>query len=155
MTNFEIAKNFCGLSAVALAERLGVSPQQLNGWIKGQRTPSRTNVDNIAEAMDVDPAWLLGVPQRLPLVDSLTGDVFDCPILRSEEIEDYGVLYHVYLAETGDIVPVIVDGGVQLTPTDWTWPSPVRSAADIAACAWTGPGGRDAVMLDGLPRIVI
>lgn len=154
MTNFEIAKNFCGLSAVALAERLGVSPQQLNGWIKGQRTPSRTGVDQIAAAMGVDPAWLLGVPQRLPLADPLTGDVYSCPIIRSEEIPGYGTLYHVHLSETGDIVPVILSAGMQLTPTDWQTLT-VRSAADIGECAWTGPGGCDAVMLDGLPRIII
>ena len=154
MTNFEIAKRFCGIPAAALAQRLGVSPQQLNGWLKGARVPSRTNVDEIAAAMGVDPAWLLGVPQRLPLIDPLTGDVFSAGIIRSEDIPDYGTLYHVYLSETGDIVPVILSTGIQLTPTDWTALT-VRSAADIAECSWMGPGGRDAIMLDGLPRVVI
>lgn len=153
MTNFEIAKSFAGLPAAALAQRLGVSPQQLNGWLKGDRTPSRTNVDHIARTMDVDPAWLLGVPQQLPLIDPLHGDVYACAILRTEEIPEYGILYHVYLAETEDIVPVILSAGIQLTPIDWTSLT-VRSAEDIPDARWMGPGGRDAVMLDGLPRVI-
>lgn len=154
MTNFEIAKNFAGVSAVELARRLEVSPQQLNAWLAGTRTPSRTNVEEIARRMDVDAAWLLGVPQRLTLTVPLTGDVYGCPILRSEDIPGYGMLYHVYLEETGDIVPVILSAGLQLTPTDWTSLT-VRSAEDIPECAWMGPGGRDAVMVDGLPRLMI
>lgn len=153
MTNFEIAKAFTGLSAVALAERLGVSPQQLNGWIKGQRTPSRTSVDSIAKAMDVDPAWLLGVPQRLPLMDPLQGDVCDCPIIRSEEIKNYGILYHVYLDASGDVVPVILSAGLQLTPIDWQTLT-VRTADDIPQARWMDAQGRDAVMLDNLPRVL-
>ena len=154
MTNFEIARRMMGVSAAELARMLGVSPQQLNAWISGARTPSRTNVEEIARRMDVDAAWLLGVPQALPLSDPLTGDVFVSPILRSEDIPGYGMLYHVYLTETGDIVPVILSAGLQLTPTDWTSLT-VRSAEDIPECAWMGPGGRDAVMVDGLPRLMI
>ena len=152
MTNFETAKAFAGLSAVELAGRLGVSPQQLNGWIKGTRVPNRNNVEFIARAMDVDPAWLLGVPQRLALIDPLTGAAYSCPILRSEDIDGYGVLYHVVLEESGDVVPVILSGGVQLTPTDWQTLT-VHRAEEIGECAWMGPGGRDTVMVDGLPRV--
>lgn len=151
MTNFEIARGFTGLTAAALAQRLDVSPQQLNGWIKGARTPSRTNVESIAAAMDVAPAWLLGVPDRLPLVDPQTGTVYTCPVLREESIEDYGMLYHLYLAETGDIVPTIIGIGVQFTPTDWQTLT-VRCADDIAEVAWMDARGVDAIMLDGLPR---
>lgn len=154
MTNFEIARQYTGLTAADLARQLSVSPQQLNAWLSGARVPSRTNVDAIARAMDVDAAWLLGVPQSMPLIDPLTGESWVCPILRSESIEGYGTLYHVYLAESGDIVPVILSTGLQLTPTDWTALT-VRTAADIGECAWMGPGGRDAVMLDGLPRLIL
>lgn len=153
MTNFEIAKNFTGLTAVALAQRLGVSPQQLNGWLNGSRVPSRTSVDKIAAAMDVDPAWLLGVGQQLAVMDPETGSVYACGIVRTESIPDYGALYHVYLNETGDIIPVILAGGVQLTPADWQTLT-VHSAADIPTVSWRDARNVDAVMLDDLPRVL-
>ena len=120
----------------------------------GKRSLGPNNVQLLADLLDVDQAWLLSVPQALPLVDPLTGEVYACPIIRSEEIEGYGTLYHVHIAETGDIVPVILSAGLQLTPTDWTALT-VRSAADIPEGTWMGPGGRDAVMLDGLPRVIL
>lgn len=154
MTNFEIACRFAGVSGRELAERLGVTPQYISQLATGKRSPGPNNVWLLARALDVDAAWLLGAAQALPLADPLEGTVYTCPVIRSEEIPDYGVLYHVYLDQTGDIVPVILSGGVQLTPTDWTALA-VRCAADIGGCAWMGPGGRDAVMLDGLPRVMI
>ena len=154
MTNFEIAAHFAGLNGKAIAERLGVSTAYVSQLMTGKRSLGPNNVQLLATTLDVDPAWLLGVPQTLPLIDPLTGNVFSAGIIRSEDIPDYGTLYHVYPAETGDIVPVILSAGLQLTPTDWTALT-VRSAADIADCAWMGPGGRDAVMIDGLPRVLI
>lgn len=152
MTNFEIGARFAGLNGKELADRLGVSTAYISQLMTGKRSLGPNNVQLLAKALDVDPAWLLGVPQALPLIDPLNGGVVACPIIRSETIPDYGTLYHVHLAETGDIVPVILSAGLQLTPTDWTALT-VHSAADIAGCAWTGPGARDAVILDGLPRV--
>ena len=154
MTNFEIAARLAGLNGKEIAEKLGVSTAYISQLMTGKRNPGQGSVQLMANTLGVDPAWLLGVAQELPLIDQLTGDVFSCGIIRSEEIPDYGTLYHVYLSETGDIVPVILSAGLQLTPTDWTALT-VRSAADIAECSWMGPGGRDAIMLDGLPRVVI
>lgn len=154
MTNFEIAARFAGLNGKEIAERLGVSTAYVSQLMTGKRSLGPNNVQLLATTLDVDPAWLLGVPQALPLIDPLTGDVYACPIIRSEDIEGYGTLYHVHLAQTGDIVPVILSAGIQLTPTDWTTLT-VRSAADIADCAWMGPGGRDAIMIDGMPRVLI
>ena len=154
MTNFEIAARFAGLNGKELAERLGVSTQYISQLMTGKRSLGPNNVQLLATTLDVDPAWLLGVPQTLPLIDPLTGDVFSAGIIRTEHIADYGTLYHVHLRETGDIVPVILSAGIQLTPTDWTALT-VRRVADIAECTWMGPGGRDAVMLDGLPRVIL
>ena len=153
MTNFEIAKNFTGLTAVALAQRLGVSPQQLNGWLNGSRVPSRTSVDRLAATIDVDPAWLLGVGQQLAVMDPQTGDIYACGIVRTESIPGYGALYHVYMDETGDIIPVILAGGAQLTPADWQTLT-IRSAADIPTVSWRDARNVDAVMLDDLPRVL-
>ena len=153
MTNFEIARRYTGLNGVALARLLGVSPQQLNGWLKGDRVPSRTSVEGIAAKMGVDAAWLLGVAQRLPVVDPDAGAVYSCGIVRTEILEGYGALYHVYLDETGDVVPVILSGGIQLTPRDWQ-ALRVRRAEDIAGERWQDARGAEAVMLDGLPRVI-
>lgn len=152
MNYFEIARRFAGLTGLQLAELLEVSPQQITNWGKGLRTPSRSNAVEIAGKLDVEPAWLLGVPDRLAVADPLEGGtVYSYPILRAEDIAGYGILYHVYNVETGDIVPVILGGGVQFTPTDWQTLG-VRRASEIAEAAWMDARGADAVMVDGLPR---
>ena len=154
MTNFEIAARFAGLNGRELAKRLGVSTAYISQLMTGKRSLGPNNVQLLAKTLDVDAAWLLGVAQALPVADPLEGEVFNARIIRSEDIPDYGTLYHVHLAETGDIVPVILSAGVQLTPTDWQTLT-VRRAEDIAGCVWMGPDGRDAVILDGLPRVIL
>lgn len=154
MTNFEIARGFANLSSIELANLLGVTPQQVSNWAKGLRTPTRANAEAIAEALGVDPAWLLGVAQTLPVLDPIHGDVYAAPIMRSETIPAYGVLYHVWVEEIDNLLPVIVAGGVQFTLTDWDASDIPRTAADIHAYRWIGPAGQDAVMLDGLPRVI-
>lgn len=153
MTNFETAARLAGLNGKQIAERLGVSTAYISQLMTGKRNLGPNNVQLLADLLDVDQAWLLGVPQTLPLIDPLTGDVFSAGIIRSEDIPEYGTLYHVYLSETGDIVPVILSAGMQLTPTDWTSLT-VHSVADIPDGTWMGPGGLDAIMLDGLPRVM-
>lgn len=153
MTNFEIACGFAGLSGRELAGRLGVTPQYVSQLMTGRRSLGPNNVQLLAQALDVDAAWLLGVAQRLPLVDGDAGTVFSCGIVRTEILEGYGALYHVYLDETGDVVPVILSGGIQLTPWDWQTLR-VRQAADIAGERWRDARGAEAVMLDGLPRVI-
>lgn len=155
MTNFEVAKNYTGLSAVALAERLGVSPQQLNGWLKGGRVPNRNNVEYIAKAMDVDAAWLLSVAQSVPVIDHATGTVYQCGIIHSESIADYGMFAVVWFAENGTWLPVILGDGVQFTPWDWEAPDNPRTASEIAEARWVDHRGQEAVMLDGLPRAMM
>ena len=154
MTHLEIAHRFAGIKGKDLAEAVGVSPQQMTNWMTGIRMPGRAAAEKLAEVLDVDAEWVLGLGQKLALADPLEGKVFNCPIVRSESIDGYGALYHVYLDETGDVVPVILSGGVQLTPCDWQSLT-VRSAADIAGERWMDARGHDAIMLDGLPRTLI
>lgn len=154
MTNFEIARAFAGIASKELANRLGVTHQQITNWAKGIRMPSRANAEAIAREMDIDPAWLLGVEQTLPVLDPIHGDTYTARLMRSECIPGYGVLYHMYMDGLENILPVILAGGVQFTLTDWDATDIPRSAADIAAYRWMGPEGQDAVMLDGLPRII-
>lgn len=153
MTNLELARRFAGITSKDLAAAVGVSPQQMANWMTGTRTPGRTAADKLATALDVDPEWVMGHGQNLALYDPLSSDVFACGIIRTEQIPGYGALYHVWLEETGDVVPVIMSTGIQLTPCDWT-ALHVRSAADIANERWMDARGRDAVMLDGLPRVL-
>lgn len=155
MTNLEIARAFAGISSTELANRLGVKLQQVTNWAKGLRTPTRANAATIAEALDVAPAWILGVEQTLPLLDPAHGDICTARIMRAESIPNYGTLYHVYLDEIGNLLPVILAGGVQFTLTDWDAAADIPStAADIPAYRWIGPAAQDAIMLDGLPRII-
>jgi transcriptional regulator with XRE-family HTH domain len=155
MTNFEIARRFTGLTASALAELLEVSPQQLNGWIQGARVPSRTNVDGIASRMGVDPAWLLGVAQSLPVLDHASGVVYSCPIIHSAPIEGYGMFYVVWLEEIGAWLPVVQGDGVQFTPWDWQSADNARGIADVATVRWVDHRGHEAVMVDGMPRVML
>lgn len=155
MTNFEIARRYTGLSAAALAKLLEVSPQQLNGWIQGARVPSRTKVDGMAERMGVDAAWLLGVAQALPVLDYATGTVYQCQIIHSESIDGYGMFAVVWLAESGTWLPVIQGSGVQFTPWNWEDAYNPRTAEEISEIKWVDHLGREAVMLDGLPRTLV
>lgn len=153
MTNFETARRFAGISGVELAARLNVSPQQVNNWARGLRTPSRSTVDTIAEALGVDAAWLLGVAQSLPVVDPLNGTVYSCPIMHTEELPDYGALYIVWAEALQDWLPVVQGNGIQFTPTDWQSAYRPRSAEEIDEYSWMDAHGTDAIMLDGLPRV--
>ncbi len=153
MTNFEIAARFAGLNGRELAERLGVSTAYISQLMTGRRSLGPNNVQLLAKTLDVDAAWLLGVAQRLPVVDPDAGAVYSCGIVRTEILEGYGALYHVYLDETGDVVPVILSGGIQLTPRDWQTLM-VRRRADIGGERWRDARGAEAVMLDGLPRVI-
>jgi len=151
MNTLDIAMRFAGMTGADLAAVLDVTPQQVTNWKTGLRTPSRANADAIAAALDVDPAWILGVQQPLAVRDGAKS--FQAGIIRTEEIPGYGCLYHVYLDATGDIVPVILADGVQLTPTDWQALT-VRSAADVPDASWMTAAGVDAAMVGGLPRVL-
>lgn len=153
MTNFEIARRFSGMTSAALAEALGVSPQQVTNWATGLRTPSRNSVERIAGEMSVDAAWLLGVAQALPVLDAVGGRVYQCPIMRSERLEGYGVFYVVWLEELGNWLPVIQANGVQFTPRDWDSGYNPKRADQIGEGGWIDHRGREAVMIDGLPRM--
>lgn len=162
MTNFEIACRFAGMTGVKLAEQLGVTPGYISQLQTDRRGLSRDKARELARVLDVSPAWLMGVAESLILHDPINGDDFTAPIMRSEELAGYGMLYHVYLDETGDIVPVILSDGLQFTPTDWSGAQAIKCAADIRAEAedragvrWMDWRGQDAIMLDGLPRVFL
>lgn len=152
MTNFEIARRYVGLKGVELAKLLEVSPQQLNGWINGTRVPTRANAETYAGKMGVDAAWLLGVPQTLPVWSPENATVHQCPIMHTQAIDGYGTMYIVYLEELERWLPVIAGEGVQFTPYDWQAGDNARTVEEIGMHRWVDQRNADAIMLDGLPR---
>jgi transcriptional regulator with XRE-family HTH domain len=67
----EIAKNFAqarkaaGLTTKALAEKLGVDNTTICNWESGRRLPTLERLTDIAEALNVSTAFLLGVETKL------------------------------------------------------------------------------------------
>ena len=151
MNHIEYVKQRAGMSNLALAEALGVTPQQVSNWLRGFRKPSEENVKKIAAVLDVDAAWVLGVENRLPVWNPQTGECFIGSIIRSELMPGYGILYHVYLTEADDCIAVIIADSIQYTPCDWSGVQP-RTSAEIRNCSWSD-GYMIAEIRDGLPYI--
>ena len=85
-------------------------------------------------------------------MDFADGSTEMCAVISCETIEGYGALYLVEHPVVGPL-PVILADGVQFTPSDWQGEL-CASAEDAAGFAWVDARGNDAVMLDGLPRIM-
>lgn len=49
-----------GTQRIDIAKRLGVSKQTVSAWTTGERTPKRPAIIAIAQAFDVNIAWLHG-----------------------------------------------------------------------------------------------
>lgn len=137
-----------------LAGALGVTPQTLVKYESNRIQPGAKMLPQLCEVLDVSAAFLRGEEQRLPVRDWETGETLLYPIMREEAIESYGVLYLV--DDTGAELSVLMADGVQMTLSDWQG-AQVMTAAQIADPPnghWVDAWGRDAVMLDGLPRVV-
>lgn len=52
------ARVAAGLGQEELANRLGVKRQAISTWENGKRHPPMTDVEDIAKAVSVRPAWL-------------------------------------------------------------------------------------------------
>lgn len=155
MNTIRIVLNMRGMTGKELAERVGVAQPQLSGWERGVRTPGAEAAAKLAKELDVDEAWIRGTAQSVPLYDPLEEVTFTCPIVRSEELpDDEGMLYHVYLAETGDVVALLLHHGLQFTATDWTnRDAQPANAAEITDCKWMDARGAYAIMLNGMPHM--
>lgn len=53
-------ENNSSLSATMLAEQIGLSKQAISMYLSGQRKPKRPTVKVIADALNVNEAWLVG-----------------------------------------------------------------------------------------------
>lgn len=156
MTPIKTARRLRGLSQVALAEAMGISPQSLNQYESGARTPGPKLLPLAASALGVSAAYLRGDAQRLAVRIFDTGETIACPIVSETVIGSYGMLYLVEVAGSGDLISVILSDGVQFTARDWQ--SLHEQALDvdgIADVSWVDSRGNPAIMLDGLPRVLV
>ena len=156
--NLSIAMDFAGIPAVKLAEKMSVTLPYISQLTSGIRKLGHNNLQAYAEALDVSPAWLSGEAQSLPIYDPIERQTIVCKIVREEEIPDYGMLYHVYVDESGDVVPVVISSGLQFVPADWQgWAAKeVRAVKDLGNifCDWIDVAGHPAIVMDGLPRMI-
>lgn len=152
MTNLEIAMKMRGMRPIELAEVLGVVRQNIGAYIHGQRALGPAMLPVVAEALGVSQAYLRGIADRLPVYDWASGKTTACPIMSETDIDGYGSYYIVDHPEIGWMA-VIMSVGIQFTPRDWQGAQPL-TVDEIAGVKWVDRTGADAVMFDGLPRVM-
>lgn len=142
-----------GLSQKELADKMGISAQQLNNYESGQRNPGNKILPTLADALGVSTAYLRGNAQRLAVYDWETGRTEALPIVTETVIDDYGILYLVEHPDVG-IMAVIQSEGVQFTLARWS-DYPPMTVDEIGGMRWVDSRGEDAIMYKGLPRIIV
>ena len=142
-----------GLSQKELADKMGISAQQLNLYESGQRNPGNKILPALADALGVSSAYLRGNAQRLAVYDWETGHTEALPIVTETVIDDYGILYLVEHPDVG-IMAVIQSEGVQFTLARWS-DYPPMTVDEIGGMSWVDSRGEDAIMYKGLPRILV
>lgn len=152
MTPLKTARMMRGLTQTALADALNVSAPTLCAYERGDRNLGAKLLPAAAAALGVSAAYLRGDAQRLAVRDFVTGEVYALPIISESVIDSYGVYYLVEVEEIG-VIAVILADGVQFTPADWQGEQPMDTD-EIADCRWVDAYGRDAIMMDGLPRVL-
>ena len=142
-----------GLSQKELADKMGISAQNLNNYESGQRNPGNKILPALADALGVSTAYLRGDAQRLAVYDWETGRTEALPIVTETVIDEYGILYLVEHPEIG-MMAVIQSEGVQFTLARWR-DDPPMTVDEIGGMRWVDSRGEDAIMYKGLPRIVV
>lgn len=142
-----------GLKQKELADRMGMSPQQLNHYESGQRNPGNKMIPALADALGVSAAYLRGDAQKLAVYNWETGRTEALPIMAETVIDDYGIFYLVEHPDVG-MMAVIQSDGVQFTLADWQGEQPM-TVDEIIGARWVDSRGDDAIMYKGLPRILV
>mgnify|MGYP000387622182 FL=1 len=142
-----------GLSQKELADKLGISAQNLNNYESGQRNPGNKILPALADALGVTAAYLRGDAPKLAVYDWETGCTLALPIVSETVIDEYGIFYLVDHPDVG-IIAVIQSEGVQFTLADWQGEQPM-TVDEIGGARWVDARGEDAVMYRGLPRILV
>lgn len=144
---------FRRLTQKELADKLGISAQQLNNYESGARNPGNKMLPALADALGVSTAYLRGDAQKLAVYNWVDGETSALPIVSEAEIDGYGMFYLVEHPDCG-IIAVIQSDGLQFTPADWQGEQP-ETPEDIAGARWVDNRGDDAIMFEGLPRILV
>lgn len=142
-----------GLRQKELADKMGISAQQLNNYEGGQSTPGNKILPALADALGVSTAYLRGDAQRLAVYDWQTGRTEALPIMAETVIDDYGIFYLVEHPEAG-VMAVIQSEGVQFTLADWQCEQPM-TVDEIGGARWVDSRGEDVIMYKGLPHILV
>lgn len=88
------------------------------------------------------------------IIDPNTYDNFRAKVIYKKRLSDTVTFYHVHISKIMRTIAVIqYDDSTQFTQWDWT--DPVVLPENIATSKWVHTSGREAIMLDGLPRILI
>lgn len=142
-----------GLSQKELADKIGISAQNLNNYESGQRNPGNKVLPALADALGFSTAYLRGDAQRLSVYDWETGHTEALPIMAETVIDDYGIFYLVEHSKIG-MMAVIQSDGVQFTLASWRDKQPM-TVDEIGGSRWVDPRGEDAIMYRGLPRSLV
>lgn len=152
MNELKTAMMMRGMRPVDLAKAAGMSAQQVGNYVNGGRPAGPKVAKTFAEILGVSEAYLRQDAQRLAVRDFVTGETTACEIMIEVALDKYGVFYVVDHPEVGPIAVILADG-VQFTLSDWQGVQPL-AADEIGRCRWVDAAGRDAVMLEGKPRLV-
>lgn len=142
-----------GMSQKELADKMGISAQQLNNYESGASNPGKKILPALADALGVSTAYLRGDAQRLAVYDWTTGSTAALPIVTETVLDEYGIFYLVEHPAIG-IMAVIQSDGVQFTLADWQGEQPM-TVDEIGGARWVDSRGEDAIMYKGLPRILV
>lgn len=142
-----------GLKQKELADKMGISAQQLNNYEGGQSNPGNKILPALADALGFSTAYLRGDAQRLAVYDWQTGRTEALPIMAETVIDDYGIFYLVEHPAIG-VMAVIQSEGVQFTLARWQ-DDPPMTVDEIGGMRWVDSRGEDAIMYKGLPRILV
>lgn len=139
-----------GLSQKELADKMGISAQQLNSYESGQRNPGNKILPALTDALGFSTAYIRGDAQRLAVYNWETGRTEALPIMAETVIDDYGIFYLVEHPEVG-MMAVIQSEGVQFTLARWRDNQPM-TVDEIGGARWVDRHGDDVIMYKGLPR---
>lgn len=153
MTPIKTARIMRRMTQSELAARMQILPQTLNNYESGMRSLGPKLLPAAADALGVSTAYLRGDAQRLAVRDFVTGQTVVCPIMSETVIDTYGMFYLVEHDQVGPIAIIMADG-VQFTLSDWQGPQPM-TIDEIAEYRWVDAFGRMAIMLQGLPRMML
>lgn len=76
--------NHYGITQAELCKRSGIKSSALSNYLKGEREPRQDKISMIADAFDLDPAWVMG---------------YDVPMKKKFETSDRLLMYYRYFAE--------------------------------------------------------